>query len=92
MNYSEEDAALLLKLQQGDESVVEKLVENCEPMIHKVAVEFANSGLSESDLYDVGRQALVRLAKSEIGNTGREHFFRFGAWCVRQEMYAKVGE
>ena len=85
-----EETILLKKLQQGDESVIERLIEFSEPVILGTAKQFANKGLTLDELYEIGKQALIKCAKTEIGNTGRERFFRLGGWWVRQSLLQKV--
>ena len=84
MQISTEEAILLRKLQQGDESVIERLIQLSEPVILNTAKQFANKGLTLDELQDIGKQTLIKCAKTEIGNTGRERFFRLGGWWVRQ--------
>lgn len=42
------------------------------------------------ELHEIGKQALIKCAKTEIGNTGRERFFRLGGWWVRQAFLEKL--
>ena len=81
-----EEAILIKKLQQGDESVIGRLIELSEPVITGTAKQFVNKGLTFDELCKIGKQALIKCAKTEIGNAGRERFFRLGGWWVRQEL------
>lgn len=81
-----EEEILIKQLQQGDESVIERLIELSEPVITGTAKQFVNKGLTFDELCEIGKQALIKCAKTEIGNTSRERFFRLGGWWVRQEL------
>jgi len=77
-----EEQELHKRLVNGDETVIERLVEINEPMILSIANQFTNQGLTQSELIEAGTTGFVKCAKSEIGNTGRERYFRF----VKQEI------
>lgn len=81
--YAEEK--LLEAVRNGDAGSIPALVESAEPIIMLVIRQL---GVSQDiqELFDEGRKALTDLAQHEINATGREKFFRFGAWHVRQAI------
>lgn len=87
-----EEQQLHLRLREGDESVIDRLIELSEPIIISIAKQYGESGLTQKELIEAGKQALIECAKTELGNTGREKWFRFSAWYVRQGMLRAIDE
>jgi DNA-directed RNA polymerase specialized sigma subunit len=85
-----EEWKLFLKLRNGDDSVIERLIELWEDAIVSVARQHANRGLPFEVLYKAGKESLVNLAKSECGSSHRELFFSFGVWCIRQGIMVEL--
>lgn len=82
-----EEAALLKKIRNGDRALIDKLVDSQETVILSVIKPFLYKGSSDiEEMLETGKIAWRKLAEGEVGSAGKERFFRFGVWVVRQAV------
>jgi DNA-directed RNA polymerase specialized sigma subunit len=84
-----EDTEFLHKIRSGNRESNEKLVDSWEAVILSVARQIRTDA-PISLMLDAGKIELRKLAEQEVNSEARESFFRFGVWCVKQEMLKKI--
>jgi phosphopantetheinyl transferase len=90
-------ASLLDEIRRGNRDAIPKLVDSWEHIIITVIeserrTQIDNRSVSIEKMFNAGRVALTKVAEMELGSTGREIFFRFGAWCVRQAIIKELDQ
>ena len=63
MVTAEEEAELSIRIHEGDENALKKLVESNLRFVISVAKQYQNKGLSFADLINEGNVGLVKAAK-----------------------------
>ncbi|HEY5392285.1 MAG TPA: hypothetical protein VIJ57_09240 [Hanamia sp.] len=89
--------SLLDEIRSGNRDAIPKLVDSWEHVIISVIEserrrQVENKSVSIEKMFNAGRAALTKVAERELGSTGREIFFRFGAWCVRQAIIKELDQ
>jgi len=89
----DEQFALMEKIKRGYVDAIYKLVDSMEGDILSIIEEYLIIDLlSVGEMLTIGRQALARLAIHELGCSGKESFFRFSEWAIRQAIMERLWE
>ena len=87
----EEEAELALKISNGDELAMHKLVEANLRFVISVAKQYQNQGLSFVDLINEGNVGLVKAA-SKFDATRGFKFISYAVWWIRQSIMQAISE
>ncbi|HEY3284115.1 MAG TPA: RNA polymerase sigma factor RpoD/SigA [Armatimonadota bacterium] len=87
----EQERALFRRLQSGDESAREVLVESNLRLVVSIAMRFVKPGLTLSDLVQEGNLGLLRaIEKFDLGRNVR--FSTYATWWIKQAIVRAIDE
>ncbi len=87
----EEEAELALKISNGDDMAMHKLVEANLRFVISVAKQYQNQGLSFVDLINEGNVGLVKAATKFDATRGFK-FISYAVWWIRQAIMQAISE
>ena len=91
MITAEEEAELALRIKQGDEHALNKLVTANLRFVVSVAKQYQNRGLRLTDLINEGNIGLVKAAR-RFDETRGFKFISYAVWWIRQSILQAIGE
>jgi RNA polymerase primary sigma factor len=91
MISAEEEVELSVRIRNGDEEALEKLVVSNLRFVISVAKQFQNQGLSFSDLINEGNLGLVKAAK-KFDETRGFKFISYAVWWIRQSIIQAISD
>ncbi len=91
MITAEEEVELTIRIRNGDEDALEKLVVANLRFVISVAKQFQNQGLSFSDLINEGNIGLVKAA-TKFDETRGFKFISYAVWWIRQAIIQAISE
>ena len=86
-----EEEDLFLRLQQGDEDALQKIVQHNLRFVVSVAKQYQNTGLSLSDLINEGNIGLIKAARRFDVSRGFK-FISYAVWWIRQSILKAIQE
>jgi RNA polymerase primary sigma factor len=87
----DEEVELTIRIRNGDEDALHKLVVANLRFVISVAKQFQNKGLSIPDLVNEGNLGLVRAAK-RFDETRGFKFISYAVWWIRQAIIQAISE
>jgi RNA polymerase primary sigma factor len=91
MVTAEEEVELSLRIHNGDEKALKKLVEANLRFVISVAKQYQNQGLSFPDLINEGNLGLVKAA-GKFDETRGFKFISYAVWWIRQSIMQAISE
>jgi RNA polymerase primary sigma factor len=91
MISADEEVELAVRIRDGDELALEKLVVANLRFVISVAKQFQNKGLSFSDLINEGNLGLVKAAQ-RFDETRGFKFISYAVWWIRQSIIQAISE
>ena len=91
MITAEEEAQLSIRIKNGDEVALEKLVTANLRFVISVAKQYQNQGLAFPDLINEGNYGLIRAAK-KFDETRGFKFISYAVWWIRQSILQAIAE
>ncbi|MBP5457960.1 MAG: sigma-70 family RNA polymerase sigma factor [Paludibacteraceae bacterium] len=82
---SEEERELALRIREGDDLAVDKLVKSNVKFVVSVAKQYRNSGVPFSDLISEGNYGLVKAARKFDPDKG-VRFISYAVWWIRNSL------
>ena len=81
-----QEAILFEKIRKGNREAILKLVDSSEITILSIIKTFPKNSHLLLEMINVAKDALIRFAEKEMNNSGREIFFSYKAWWIRQSI------
>lgn len=91
MITADEEAELTIRIRNGDELALEKLIVANLRFVVSVAKQFQNKGLSFPDLINEGNVGLIVAAK-RFDETRGFKFISYAVWWIRQAIIQAIAE
>jgi len=91
MITTDEEVELTIRIRNGDELALEKLVVANLRFVISVAKQYQNQGLSFSDLINEGNLGLVKAA-TRFDETRGFKFISYAVWWIRQSIIQAISE
>jgi len=91
MVSAEEEVKLAMKIRNGDEMAIRKLIEANLRFVISVAKQYQNQGLSFADLINEGNVGLVKAA-GKFDETRGFKFISYAVWWIRQSIIQAISE
>lgn len=88
---AEEEVSLSVRIKNGDEIALEKLVVANLRFVISVAKQYQNQGLSFADLINQGNLGLVKAAR-KFDETRGFKFISYAVWWIRQSIMEAISE
>ena len=87
----EEEAALPVKIRQGDQKALERLIKSNLRFVVSVAKHYQNQGLTLPDLINEGNLGLIKAAQG-FDETRGFKFISYAIWWIRQSIIQALAE
>ena len=87
----EEEAALPVKIRQGDQKALERLIKANLRFVVSVAKHYQNQGLTLPDLINEGNLGLIKAAQG-FDETRGFKFISYAIWWIRQSIIQALAE
>ena len=87
----DEEAALAVRIREGDEHALEMLTKANLRFVVSVAKKYQNNGLSLSDLINEGNVGLIKAAR-RFDETKGFKFISYAVWWIRQSILQAIVE
>lgn len=87
----EEEVELAMRIQEGDEVALERLVNANLRFVVSVAKQYQVSGMALEDLISEGNLGLIKAAQKFDPTKGFK-FISYAVWWIRQSIMASLGE
>lgn len=87
----DEEVELAIKIQNGDNNAIEKLVNSNLKFVVSIAKEYQNQGLSLADLISEGNYGLVKAA-TRFDHTRGFRFISYAVWWIKQSIIQSLNE
>lgn len=88
---ADEEIQLAIRIKQGDDTALEKLVKANLRFVVSVAKQYQNQGLSLGDLINEGNLGLIKAAK-RFDETRGFKFISYAVWWIRQSILQAMAE
>ena len=87
----DEEVELAKRIQEGDKSATDKLVNSNLKFVISIAKEYQGQGLSLSDLISEGNLGLVKAA-SRFDHTRGFRFISYAVWWIKQSIIQSLND
>ncbi len=87
----EEEAVLPVKIRQGDQKALERLIKGNLRFVVSVAKHYQNQGLTLPDLINEGNLGLIKAAQG-FDETKGFRFISYAIWWIRQSIIQALAE
>jgi RNA polymerase primary sigma factor len=91
MITAEDEAALSIRIQQGDQVALDKMVRANLRFVVSVAKQYQNRNLTLNDLINEGNIGLIRAAE-KFDHTRGFKFISYAVWWIRQAIMQAIAE